>query len=545
MKTNSKAFKRGGMAIVTVIAAIIIAILLNVIVTTINDRFPFSVDLTANSDYTINLDGEYEQYVKNVSSDIKVTVCAPEDDFEGSTYVNAMVQNCGLNVSSDDVTTMYSKYARQTLLFVKSFPAINNKISVEFRDPNSVTDFSEIKNKYSGDNLAYGDIIVSCTHKTESGEDNERYRIIKMTDIFSTEVNQSLYSQLAMYGSTYYNNLTGSNLATEMTSAIYTVTSESSVEIAVLGSHGAQTANGENSELAGLKSLLSKNNYTFTDIANPLTDEIPEDAPFVLIYQPTEDYTADEITKLSNFLINGGSYGKNLIYVASAAQPELPNLEQFLSERGIGVLPLVGYDETNSYTYPSYLVSQPADSDYTSSYDAANTVIYPDVYRLARRTFETESRRYTTQIVTSYDTAVGRPVDTDVKDFDPKQATESGPFDLILMGSAYDSKGDGEKTDESHVVYFGGTYFLNQQILSADSIYNSTLTLNIFNGISGANETTETVNISPKVISANSFSSQLINNSAPTVMYIVFVGIIPVGLIAAGIIIWNRRHKRT
>ena len=108
MKTNSKAFKRGGMAIVTVIAAIIIAIFLNVIVTTINDRFPFSVDLTANSDYTINLDGEYEQYVKNVSSDIKVTVCAPEDDFEGSTYVNAMVQNCGLNVSSDDVTTMYS-----------------------------------------------------------------------------------------------------------------------------------------------------------------------------------------------------------------------------------------------------------------------------------------------------------------------------------------------------------------------------------------------------------------------------------------------------
>lgn len=544
MKTNSKAFKRGGMAIVTVIAAIIIAILLNVIVTTINDRFPFSVDLTANSDYTINLDGEYEQYVKNVSSDIKVTVCAPEDDFEGSTYVNAMVQNCGLNVSSDDVTTMYSKYARQTLLFVKSFPAINNKISVEFRDPNSVTDFSEIKNKYSGDNLAYGDIIVSCTHKTESGEDNERYRIIKMTDIFSTEVNQSLYSQLAMYGSTYYNNLTGSNLATEMTSAIYTVTSESSVEIAVLGSHGAQTANGENSELAGLKSLLSKNNYTFTDIANPLTDEIPEDAPFVLIYQPTEDYTADEITKLSNFLINGGSYGKNLIYVASAAQPELPNLEQFLSEWGIGVLPLVGYDETNYYSSPSYLVSQPADSDYTSNYDAASTVIYPDVYRLARRTFETESRRYTTQIVTSYDTTVGRPVDAD-QNWKAAEATENGPFDLILMGSAYDSKGDGGKTDESHVVYFGGTYFLNQQILSADSIYNSTLTLNIFNGISGANETTETVNISPKVISANSFSSQLINNSAPTVMYIVFVGIIPVGLIAAGIIIWNRRRKRT
>ena len=234
---------------------------------------------------------------------------------------------------------MYSKYAVQTLMFIKSFPAINGKISVEFRDPNSVTDFSEVSNKYSGDNVSYGDIIVACTHQTETGE-NERYRIIKMTDIFSTEINQSLYSQLAMYGSSYYNNLTGSNLAMEMTSAIYTVTSESSVNIAVLGGHGAQTANGENSALAGLKSLLTKNNYTFTDVANPLTDEIPADSPFILIYQPTEDYTSDEISKISDYLINGGNYGKNLIYVASAGQPVLPNLEQFLSEWGIGVLPL-------------------------------------------------------------------------------------------------------------------------------------------------------------------------------------------------------------
>ena len=544
-----KAFKRGGMAVILVVVAIVITILLNVIITTVNDRFPFSIDLTSNRDYTINLDGEYKDYVENVSKDIKITVCATEDDFEGGTYVDAMVKNCGLNIGSDEVSrkevsVMYSKYAVQTLMFIKSFPAINGKISVEFRDPNSVTDFSEVSNKYSGDNVSYGDIIVACTHQTETGE-NERYRIIKMTDIFSTEINQSLYSQLAMYGSPYYNNLTGSNLAMEMTSAIYTVTSESSVNIAVLGGHGAQTANGENSALAGLKSLLTKNNYTFTDVANPLTDEIPADSPFILIYQPTEDYTSDEISKISDYLINGGNYGKNLIYVASAGQPVLPNLEQFLSEWGIGVLPLMGYDETNYYSNRDILVVQPADSEYTESYDANNTVIYPDIYRLARTTFETESRRYTTRIVQSYDTTVGKPLDAD-QDWDVSEATETGPFDLVLMGSAYDSKGDGEKTDESHVVYFGGTlYMFHDQVLSESSIYNSTLTLNIFNGISGADQEVETVTISPKVINASSFSSQLINNSAPTVMYVVFVGIIPVGLIVVGIVIWNRRRKRT
>ena len=60
---SSKAFKRGGMAAVLIIAAVVIAVLLNVIITTVNNRFPFSIDLTAQQDYTINLDGEYEQYI--------------------------------------------------------------------------------------------------------------------------------------------------------------------------------------------------------------------------------------------------------------------------------------------------------------------------------------------------------------------------------------------------------------------------------------------------------------------------------------------------
>lgn len=99
----------------------------------------------------------------------------------------------------------------------------------------------------------------------------------------------------------------------EMTSALYTVSSESSVKVAVIGGHGAQTASGEGTALSGLKTLLSKNNYTFTDVASVLTDEIPEDASSVVLYQPTEDFTSEEISKISDYLINGGNYGKNLV----------------------------------------------------------------------------------------------------------------------------------------------------------------------------------------------------------------------------------------
>ena len=543
MKLSSKAFKKGGLAVVLVVTAIAIAVLLNVIITTVNNRFPFSIDLTADKDYSINLDSEYEQYIKGLDKDITITVCANEDDFEGSTYMNAMVQTCGLNISSSDAETVYRKYARQTLLFIKSFPTLNGKITVSFRDPNSVTDFSDIKNQYSSENLEYGDIIVSCLHKTESGEDNNRYRIIKMTDIFATEINESLYNQLAMYGSSYYNNLTGSNLAMETTSAIYTVTSESSINIAVIGGHGAQTASGENTELSGLKSILSKNNYTFTDVASVLTEQIPEDASAVVLYQPTEDFTSEEIGKISDYLLNGGQYGKNLFYMASAAQPTLPNIEQFLSEWGIGVLPLTGYDEQNSYSSTSVLLAEVAESDYTENFDSQNSLIYPDIYRLARRTFDKNGTRYTTPIITSYDTTLGRPLDAE--QFEPANATEKGPFDLMIMGSAYGSASDGEKTAESNVVYIGGTYMLNDQVLAQSSVYNSTLILNMFNGLSGVENDSQTVNISPKVINTQNFTSQLIHSSATTVMYIVFVGIIPVGLIITGIVIWNKRRKRT
>ena len=542
---SSKAFKRGGMAAVLIIAAVVIAVLLNVIITTVNNRFPFSIDLTAQQDYTINLDGEYEQYIKNIDKDISVTVCANEDDFEGTTYMNAMIQNCGLNISSSDAETVYRKYARQTLMFIKSFPTINGRIKVSFRDPNSVTDFTEVKNSYSSENLEYGDIIVSCIHKTQSGDDNNRYRIIKMTDIFATEVNQTLYNQLARYGSSYYNNLTGSNLAMEMTSALYTVSSESSVKVAVIGGHGAQTASGEGTALSGLKTLLSKNNYTFTDVASVLTDEIPEDASSVVLYQPTEDFTSEEISKISDYLINGGNYGKNLVYMASYSQPSMPNLEQFLSEWGIGVLPLIGYDEEHCYSAYTALLVEAADSDYTASFDSQNSIIYPDIYRLARRTFDKNGNRYTTPILTTYNSALGCPIDAG-QDWNSSQATEKGPFDVMLMGSAYDSKANGEQTPASNVVYIGGSYTLNEQVLSQSSIYNSTLILNIFNGFAGVDQDSETaVNISPKVINTSNFASRLINNSAPTVMYIVFVGLIPVGLVAAGIVIWNRRRKRT
>ena len=41
--------------------------------------------------------------------------------------------------------------------------------------------------------------------------------------------------------------------------------------------------------------------------------------------------------KIDEYLDNDGHFGKNLYYFADPTQPELPNIEEFLSEWGIGV----------------------------------------------------------------------------------------------------------------------------------------------------------------------------------------------------------------
>lgn len=539
---SSRAFKRGSLSLIFVAVAVVAVILLNVVVTALSNRYPFSLDLTAGKDYTIELEKEHEDFIKSIATDIEITVCAAEGDFsDGGNFAYSMVNTLQLADNYyGTVQEVTNKYARQTALFIKTFAAMNDRIKVEFRDANSVTDFAAVKSQYPNETLSYGDIIVSCSHTAENGEAYNRYRIIKISDIFATQADSTLSNY------TYYPyRITGSTLATEITSALYIVTSEDSIQVAVLGGHGASTTSEENSQMAGLKSLLVKNNYTFTDIGNLLTDKIPEEADTAVIFRPTADYTADEIAVLSNYLKNDGNYGKNLVYVPSTAQPALPNLEEFLTEWGIQMLPAIAYEDTQGsyyYTY-NYILAEAADSPYTEGFDASETFFYPSAYRLAKAAFTENGNRYTTKILVTPDTTVGMPIDASA-DWTKAMAEYTGPFDLVLMGSDYGYTNDTEKTEESHVLMVSGDLFFEDQVLTSAGSYNATLTLNLFNGLAGVDNEATAVEITEKTISSDSFSDVLINSYAPDIMYIVFVLVIPVGLIVAGFVIWRRRRKR-
>ena len=414
---------------------------------------------------------------------------------------------------------------------------MNGNIKVNFINPNSVTEFAPIVNQYPGEDFEYGDVIVSCMHPATDGSEFERYQVVKMSDMFTTEMNQELYYtyQVSAY------DITGSSLASSVVSALYIVTNESSIEVAVFGGHEVDT------EYAGMvQTFLKKNNYTFTDVSNLLNAEIPENAMFGLIVSPQTDYSAAEIDALDAFLKNGGKYGRTLVYLPSIGQPALPNLEEFLQEWGIEILPVAAYDETtnNYYQYPYMVLAQAADSEYTEGFDGAQQYFEPMPYRLARTMFDSQDGYTTTKILTTGPNACGLPLSENLSEnWTPADAEYTGQFDLVLMSTYQKLDSAAGVAGESHVLVISGDGFFYNDVMTNTSAFNSTLAINLFNGLSGQEDGT-TITIEDKVISSTNFSDKLVNSYAPVVVLLVFVVAIPAALLVMSLVIWIKRKRR-
>ncbi len=531
---SSRAFRKGTLSVILTAVVIVAVFLVNVLATAVSQRYPFSVDLTANKDYTIALSEEYENFVKNIDMDVEMIVCAAEDDFNNSSYASAMVQNLSLTDYYSGISESTTKYARQVSMFMQAFGVLNSKITVTFANPNSVTEFSPISSKYTSDTLDYGDIIISCQHPSTNGETFERYQIVKMTDIFTVEATQD---------TTYYGmyDITGSSLSGEIISRLYIVTNDSSVEVAVLGGHKVDT---EYSDM--LTTFLKKNNYTFTNVDNLLKDTIKEETKMAILVAPSNDYTADEIKVLDSFLKNDGKYGRTLVYLPSTAQPELPLLEEFLAEWGIKILPELVVEEENYNTYPYNILAQAADSKYTESFnqDSGDQIIYLGTTRALKTLFESQDGYVTEKILVTGENAAGYPLFEEVaEDWQPADAKNRGVQDMAVLSTYQKADSSTSVAGESYLLVLSGDLLAEQELLSNSYCYNSTLLLNLFNGLSGQ-DTGVTVSIDDKVISTTSFYEKIINSNAGIVVMIVFVVALPLFLVVLSFVIWRKRKKK-
>ena len=93
------------------------------------------------------------------------------------------------------------------------------------------------------------------------------------------------------------------------------------------------------------------------------------------------------------------------------------------------------------------------------------------------------------------------------------------------------------------MLVMSGDFFFYDEIMSSTACYNSTLTINLFNDLSGQ-ETGVAVSIEDKVISTTSFFEQVVNSSAGVIIMITFAAVIPLLLVVFSFMIWRKRKKK-
>jgi|GEM_PF-1787947 len=531
---NIRALKKGSLSVAFTVIFIVAVVLFNVIIGVVANAYPIKIDLTSNRDYTIDFEQEYEDFIKNIDMDVNIVVCAPKSDFTGDTYATQIAYSLGLtDCVNGTLGELTKKYALQTGVFIDTFESMNKNITVSYRNIQSISSFRDITEKFPNEEFEYGDILVYADHTTEAGVKYTRHQILKPTDIFNVVANEEMqgYYNQGYLQEPYYNELESSKLAGEMTSAFYIVTSSESIKSVVVTGHD------DSVDTSSLQNILSKNNFSFTEIEKLSTTSIPQDTEFVIIPGPTIDYTETEIKLLSNFLDQGD---KNLIYLPTATQPELPRLEEFLIEWGIDIQNSYVLDTQNGYTF-----AETGDTEYTEKFKDSDITFYPSVYRIIKLTENTDANVET--ILKSSENSIAYVIGTKEEDFD-MNAAEKGPFALSVISTMVNTEGNAES---NVLVLSGDTFFsVNDPIyggavgvLENSSYANASFLIDLFKSISGS--TTEAITIQPKTINELSFAEKI--TQAPvykTIVNIVFILLVPVALAVFAVVIFVTRKRK-
>lgn len=509
---NQALLKRGSYSLAITAAVVAGAIILNILVGALTDRFVLEFDMSLNKDNSIS--EENIEYIKGIEDKVTVTVCADEETY--SSYMGYYAQQY-YSVSDDAATSYYD----QTVTLVNKYADYNKNITVNFIDTQS-TKFTEISSKYSSEKLMYGDIIIS-TEKDGA----EKHKIISYDDIYYLDEDTTY----ASYGMSFY-TVSGNNIETALTSAISYVTSDKIKRAAIITGHSATDYT------ATYQTLLKDNNYETEIISDSLVTEISSEYDLVVIPCPSTDFIGTELDAVSEFLDNDGKLGKGLIFVADVTAPYLTNLYDFLEQWGIVVEDGILF-ETNSSNHmaddPTTLGSYTTEADdILSGMSVCITGYNAPMYA----GFESEGGITVTSFMETPDSVVAAPKGVDAS-WTEADNYETDTYSTVIQAAKSDYDEDNNPIT-SYVTAFSSTHFLESEYSEYSSVSNKDVLFAVSERGAGADKTD--ISFVSKYIDEESFADQVTEASSNT-MRIIFMIILPIICIAAGIYIYIKRRN--
>ncbi len=502
VKKNHKKLKHGTMATVLTVVFVAVLVLVNVVATSVFERFPLTIDMTSDDSYTIS--DETADYIKNVEKKIKITVLSEESEF-----------------------TSASKFIRQANEILQNIAKSNKNITVEYID---LMSNPELKSEYE-ESLSEYDIIV------EAGDNHERTTVVHPQDLvkfssdFETSFQQNMGATLETFIE-YYGGMTAiksyatgieSNCAEQaFASAILKVTDADPKTVTFL------TGRNEIAALSYFQTLLKANGYIVNSV-DITTQEIPKETNLVVMGAPSVDYTAKEVEKVSAFLDNGGKLKKNLLYIESVQQGDTPNIDELLEEYGIKFRNEFVYDSNGSNASNGYVFMERANDKFMEDIKDDSLRLFTSIYtKPITIEFNEKSMKTCEAYVQTSDT--GYTMDSKQKEL------TSGVTVTAAVGSKAVFIDNG--AEYSNLIALGSEYFLDDTVLQMSQYLNRQWILSLVNGVTGKSSD---ITIEPKTVEGSLFD---LTNTQIRVLEWTFIVIIPIIVLAIGITVWIKRKNR-
>jgi hypothetical protein len=501
MDSFKRKLKYGGYSVIITVIFITAAILLNIVFGMLFGNLNLRFDLSERGMYSI--ENSTREYLAALDDVINIYFCSTEEQLNSFEYT-----------------------FRQVIEIAQRFTEANSSFNLHF--VNRLTN-PQLLSRFGAD-VNDTDIIIES-------ERTGRFRIVPLWEYRIEEfffMGEQVSYDDAVFIERIFEQPVQRTLSAgaeqAFLSAIMTVSDVSPVRVAFTQGFGE---NG----YSGMGSLLYTNGYTVDETDMLTAPVIDTDIDFLIIFSPLYDYSLEARRRISDWLDNGGNYGKTLLYFPFPDMPDTPNLDAFMAEWGLfAEYGFVLQGNPNfSFDPEGYVQFVAVTGEAFAGDGALDAPLVASFIRPVTRLFESRQSIETYSLAEALPGAAFNSSNEDNDD----RAFGGGNFSAIAMSCKSRFEGFDELT--SRVIVFGTPSFFLTEMLMTPQFSNAQFLLNIFGDISGRSDLARQARILPKSFHAPVFEITMAQANA---IAIVFIIVVPALIIAAGLVVFFRRRYR-
>ncbi|MCX7773079.1 MAG: GldG family protein [Clostridia bacterium] len=466
-KMNDRSLKFGSYAFVLTAVVVAIIVLFNAVLGLDSVRNRVRFDITKNKLYSLSQPSI--TMLKSLNKDVDVIVLTEEKNFSVKEILEVLKQ---YNIKS------------------------NGKVKLKFVDVEKDPTF--IKRELDPEQtkgIQEGSIVVKSGNKS---------KVVTQDEMVEYDYSTSGYPQAS-----------GVKIEQAFSSAIKSVTSESTPVIYFVKGHGEIT---KEEQLSDLTASIASNNYEIKDLS--LSGDIPQDASAIIFAAPKTDLLPKEREKLQAYLDKGGD--AIFLMDVQGDTTELTNFNLVMQRYALGVNNDYVLEGDQNWYYNDFniIIPHPTESDVTKSLDPNSLFVYlPNCRSVVINQNAKDYVKPTALFMTS-DKSQSRSLVTN-KD-------SNGPF---LLGAISEI----ESSKPSKIAVIGNAQFVTNDWMKSAGNNGTRYVISILNWMQ---DKTDSV-----IVPSKSLAQQPLNLSEQSkfIAFIMLAFVLPLAVIGLGVFVFVRR----